>query len=141
MVLSARAFNVRAFFLGYGAGVLVFGVLSLLGNVLLTDPCRGRTVWAIFIPFVLGPGGFGFMAAFAARRGWGLFGLGLAVASLFPALFAAGLTIGHLREQGCAPEPPQSELDRPVNPSNPFDPKALERQRELSFPKDPARTP
>ncbi|MHA0035956.1 hypothetical protein ACXXDK_14140 [Deinococcus sp. PESE-38] len=45
-----------AFLLGWGLGAaLLFGVRGL-ADALITDPCRGRTLIALLVPLLLGPG-------------------------------------------------------------------------------------
>lgn len=105
---ATPALNRRFFLLGYAAGVLVFLLLRLLESWVLPGPCAGHTVFSLIAPLLLGPGGLAVAAANWGKRGWGFFGLGLAAASLFPALFFAAQSLGHLRAIGCAPNVPTS---------------------------------
>ena len=89
------------FLLGYALGAAFFGLLWL-ARALLPNPCQGQTALLLLGPLLLGPGGLGLAAMTWNRPRWGLLGLGLAVASLFPALFVAASTLGHLRAEGCA---------------------------------------
>lgn len=89
--------------LGYAAGVLIFLLLEALRAALLGGGCQGQIAWLLFAPLLLGPGGLAVIALGHARgKRWALMGLGLMVASLFPALFFAGVQVGQLRAQGCA---------------------------------------
>ena len=90
------------FLLGWGLGAaLLFGVRGL-ADALLTDPCRGRTLIALFVPLLLGPGGFMLAALHRGSMRRAALGLGLVVASLFPSLYVGALDIGKLRTSGCA---------------------------------------
>ena len=90
------------FLLGWGLGAaLLFGVRGL-SDLLLADPCRGRTLVALFVPLLLGPGGFGLASMHRGQARRAALGLGLVVSSLFPALYVGALDIGKLRTSGCA---------------------------------------
>ena len=91
-----------AFLLGWGLGAaLLFGVRGL-ADALITDPCRGRTLIALFVPLLLGPGGFALAALHRGSMRRAALGLGLVVASLVPSLYVSALDIGKLRTGGCA---------------------------------------
>lgn len=93
-----------AFLLGWGVGALVFFAVRTVGLALLDGPCQGRTILALLMPLLLGPGGLAFTAVNWARgrtRG-AVVGLGLVVASLLPALAVGAYDIGVLRASGCA---------------------------------------
>lgn len=91
-----------AFLLGWGLGAaLLFGVRGL-ADALITDPCRGRTLIALLVPLLLGPGGFALASLHRGSMSRAALGLGLVVASLFPALYVGTLDIGKLRTTGCA---------------------------------------
>ncbi|MFK7602548.1 hypothetical protein ACI3L1_10090 [Deinococcus sp. SM5_A1] len=91
-----------SFLLGWGIGVLItFGVRAL-ADALLTTPCEGRTVLALIVPLLLGPGGLGFTAVNWRSAPRAALGLGLVVASLMPALFVGARDISKLRGSGCA---------------------------------------
>jgi hypothetical protein len=57
---------------------------------------------ALVVPLLLGPGGLGLAASQWNRPPRAIFGLGLVVASLFPALFFGARDIAGLRNFGCA---------------------------------------
>lgn len=91
-----------SFLLGWGIGALItFGVRAL-ADALLTTPCEGRTVLALIVPLLLGPGGLAFTALNWRRASRAALGLGLVVASLLPALFVGARDISALRSTGCA---------------------------------------
>ena len=91
-----------AFLLGWGLGAaLLFGVRALAG-ALIGDPCRGRTLIALLVPLLLGPGGFALASLHQGQARRAALGLGLVVASLFPALYVGASDIGKLRTGGCA---------------------------------------
>ena len=91
-----------AFLLGWGLGAAVlFGVRGL-ADALITDPCRGRTLIALFVPLLLGPGGFALAALHRGSMRRAALGLGLVASSLFPSLYVGALDIGKLRTGGCA---------------------------------------
>ncbi|MFC4452459.1 hypothetical protein [Deinococcus sonorensis] len=89
------------FLLGYLTGAALYVLVRLLSG-LNPDPCRGQTLVALIVPLLLGPGGLGLAASQWNRPPRAIFGLGLVVASLFPALFFGTLQIGGLRAAGCA---------------------------------------
>lgn len=89
------------FLLGYLAGVGLYLLVRGLGG-LNPDPCRGQTLVALIVPLLLGPGGLGMAASQWNRPPRAIFGLGLVLASLFPALFLGAREIGGLRALGCA---------------------------------------
>ena len=101
------AASVRFFVLGYAAGAGIYALLVLLGNLVLRDPCAGRTAYSLLAPLLLGPGGLGLAAYFytRGRSDLAVFALGLVAASLFPALFVAARGLEYLRSIGCAPMP------------------------------------
>ena len=72
------------FVMGYLAGAALYMLVRALGS-LNPNPCQGQTLVALIVPLLLGPGG-----------------LGLVVASLFPALFFGAREIAGLRNFGCA---------------------------------------
>ncbi|GGL82292.1 hypothetical protein GCM10010840_20010 [Deinococcus aerolatus] len=91
-----------SFLLGWGLGALLtFGVRAL-ADALLTTPCEGRTLLALIVPLLLGPGGLGFTALNWRRASRAALGLGLVMASLMPALFVGARDIAGLRGSGCA---------------------------------------
>ncbi|OLV19505.1 hypothetical protein [Deinococcus marmoris] len=91
-----------SFLLGWGIGVLItFGVRAL-ADALLTTPCEGRTVLALIVPLLLGPGGLGFTAVNWRSAPRAALGLGLVVSSLLPALYVGARDISALRGSGCA---------------------------------------
>lgn len=91
-----------SFLLGWGIGALAtFGVRALAG-VLLTTPCEGRTLLALIVPLLLGPGGLAFTALNWRAASRAALGLGLVVASLLPALYVGARDIAGLRGSGCA---------------------------------------
>ncbi|ADV68484.1 hypothetical protein Deima_2855 [Deinococcus maricopensis DSM 21211] len=87
--------------MGFALGVAVFLLIRLLGG-LNPDLCRGRTTTALLAPLLLGPGGLGFTATVWNRPRWRAVGLGVVVASLFPALFFSARDLSSLRGAGCA---------------------------------------
>ncbi|GGR61911.1 hypothetical protein GCM10008959_24910 [Deinococcus seoulensis] len=91
-----------AFLLGWGAGVALTFAVRGVGGALLTGPCEGRTVLALLVPLLLGPGGLAFTAANWRRPRRAALGLGLVLASLLPALYVGAQDIGGLRRTGCA---------------------------------------
>lgn len=107
-MISPGAQSVRSFVLGYGAGVLIHALLVFVGNLVLRDPCAGRTAYSLLAPLLLGPGGLGLAAYFytRGRTDHAMFALGLVMASLFPALFVAARGLEYLKSIGCAPLPP-----------------------------------
>ena len=90
------------FLLGWGAGVLLYLLVRLLGTALLADPCQGRTTLALLVPLLLGPGGLAFTTVNWPRPRVAALGLGLVVASFLPALAVGVRDIGVLRATGCA---------------------------------------
>lgn len=101
---APRPHLLPSFLLGWGVGVGLFLLVRGLGGMLLHDPCRGRTVLALLIPLLLGPGGLALTAASWSRgqaRG-AVMGLGLVAASLLPGLALGARDIGLLRASGCA---------------------------------------
>lgn len=106
--LTRRRPNGALIFLaGYLAGAALFLVIRTLAGALNPDPCQWRTLSALLPPLLLGPGGLAVAALLwnrqiAEQLGWGVFGLGLAVASLFPALFYGAQDVSKLRSAGCA---------------------------------------
>ncbi|SMB95438.1 hypothetical protein [Deinococcus hopiensis] len=93
-----------SFLLGWALGAGLFLLVRAAGLALLQGPCQGRTILALLMPLLLGPGGLALTAASWTRgqaRG-AVFGLGLVVASLFPALGVGARDIGLLRASGCA---------------------------------------
>jgi hypothetical protein len=93
--------TVLHFAAGYLVGVLAYLLVRTLGG-LNPDPCQGQTLVALVIPLLLGPGGLGLAASQWNRPPRAIFGLGLVVASLFPALFFGARDIANLRNFGCA---------------------------------------
>ncbi|MBB6017617.1 hypothetical protein [Deinococcus radiopugnans] len=91
-----------SFLLGWGLGTLVTFAVRALADALLTTPCEGRTLLALIVPLLLGPGGLAFTAVNWRRAGRAALGLGLVVASLLPALFVGARDIAVLRGSGCA---------------------------------------
>lgn len=91
-----------SFLLGWGLGALLVLLVRWLGLALLPSPCRGHTVLALLMPLLLGPGGFAFTAANWRKPQVAALGLGLVIASLFPALYLGTRDIGQLRTNGCA---------------------------------------
>ena len=89
------------FVLGYAAGVGLYFLVKALGG-LNPNPCQGQTLVALVVPLLIGPGGLGLAASQWNRPPRAIFGLGLVVASLFPALFLASRDIANLRNFGCA---------------------------------------
>ncbi|WP_425146593.1 hypothetical protein [Deinococcus sp.] len=89
------------FLFGYAAGVGLYLLVRALGG-LNPDPCRGQTLVALLVPLLTGPGGLGLAASQWNRPPRAIFGLGLVVASLFPALFLGARDIAGLRNVGCA---------------------------------------
>jgi hypothetical protein len=89
------------FVVGYLAGVGLYLLVRLLGG-LNPNPCQGQTLVALIVPLLLGPGGLGLAASQWNRPPRAIFGLGLVVASLFPALFFGARDIAGLRNVGCA---------------------------------------
>lgn len=90
------------FLLGWGLGALGLLLVRQMGLALLEGPCQGRTVLALLVPLVLGPGGLAFTASNWGNPRRAALGLGLVVASLFPALAVGARDIGVLRTSGCA---------------------------------------
>ncbi|WP_052351704.1 hypothetical protein [Deinococcus pimensis] len=111
-MLSSRTLGARFFALGYAAGVGVYFLLNLVGNLVLRDPCVGHTTFGLVAPLLLGPGGIAVAASgfSRGRRDLGAFGVGLAVSSLFPALYGASRDLLYLRSIGCSP------MTTPVTP-------------------------
>ncbi|GAA5437954.1 hypothetical protein [Deinococcus aquaticus] len=93
---------VPAFLLGWGLGVALTFTVRGVGSALLGGPCEGRTVLALLVPLLLGPGGLAFTAANWRRPRRAALGLGLVLASLLPALYVGAQDIGGLRRTGCA---------------------------------------
>ena len=89
------------FAMGYLAGAALYLLVRLLGG-LNPNPCQGQTLVALIVPLLLGPGGLGLAASQWNRPPRAIFGLGLVVASLFPALFFGAREIAGLRNFGCA---------------------------------------
>ncbi|WP_424950748.1 hypothetical protein [Deinococcus sp.] len=89
------------FVVGYLAGVALYLLVRALGH-LNPNPCQGQTLVALLVPLLLGPGGLGLAASGWNRPPRAIFGLGLVVASLFPALFFGSRDIAGLRNFGCA---------------------------------------
>ncbi|UBV42427.1 hypothetical protein LAJ19_12470 [Deinococcus taeanensis] len=100
-VYTPRSF-LPAFLLGWGLGVALTFAVRGAGAALLTDLCQGHTLLALLVPLLLGPGGLAFTAAHWRRPSRAALGLGLVLASLFPALFVGAQDIGQLRRSGCA---------------------------------------
>ncbi len=97
--------NLRAFFLGYAVGTGIFFLVRALEALILRDTCRGHTLFELLSPLLLGPGGLALALSGHARPGLSAFGLGLASASLFPALFFGAADLRYLQIAGCAPPP------------------------------------
>ena len=89
------------FVMGYLAGAALYLLVRALGS-LNPNPCQGQTLVALIVPLLLGPGGLGLAASQWNRPPRAIFGLGLVVASLFPALFFGAREIAGLRNFGCA---------------------------------------
>jgi len=89
------------FVMGYLAGTALYLLVRALGS-LNPNPCQGQTLVALIVPLLLGPGGLGLAASQWNRPPRAIFGLGLVVASLFPALFFGAREIAGLRNFGCA---------------------------------------
>lgn len=100
------AFDARSFLPPFLGGWLLGAALTFLvraaGQALLAGPCEGRTVLALLIPLLLGPGGVAFTGLNWRRPRRVALGLGLVVASLLPGLFVGVQDIGALRRGGCA---------------------------------------
>lgn len=95
--------RLRQIALGFGLGCLVFAVLRAAEGLFLHTPCEGRTLWALLAPLILGPGGIAYATTNVGKgNGQAALGVGLAIASLFPALAFGVRDIGMLRTQGCA---------------------------------------
>ena len=88
--------------LGWMLGTGLVLLVRFLGQALLTDPCEGRTLLALSMPLLLGPGGLAFTALSWRRPAQAALGLGLVVASFLPGLFLGARDIGALRTIGCA---------------------------------------
>lgn len=99
---AARPPLLPCFLLGWGLGALGLLLVRQVGLALLEGPCQGRTVLALLVPLVLGPGGLAFTASNWGHPRRAALGLGLVVASLFPALAVGARDIGVLRSTGCA---------------------------------------
>ncbi|GAA5533466.1 hypothetical protein [Deinococcus aluminii] len=99
---AARPSLLVPFLLGWGAGALLFVLVRTAGLALLGDPCRGRTLLALLVPLLLGPGGLAFTATNWGYPRRAALGLGLVVASFLPALAVGVRDIGVLRATGCA---------------------------------------
>jgi len=99
---AARPPLLPLFLLGWGLGALGLLLVRTMGLALLEGPCQGRTVLALLVPLVLGPGGLAFTASNWGNPRRAALGLGLVVASLFPALAVGARDIGVLRASGCA---------------------------------------
>lgn len=91
-----------ALLLGWGLGALLVFAVRGLGDALLSGPCQGRTLVALSMPLLLGPGGLGLLALNSRRPRRAALSLGLVLASLLPGLFVGALDIGKLRTGGCA---------------------------------------
>lgn len=100
--VARRPSLLTPFLLGWGGGALLFVLVRAVGLALLTEPCQGRTVLALLVPLVLGPGGLAFTASNWGRPRRAALGLGLVVASFLPALAVGARDIGVLRATGCA---------------------------------------
>lgn len=90
------------FALGWVLGAGLVFLVRWLGNWVLAGPCEGRTLLALAVPLLLGPGGLAFAALNWQRPRLGALGLGLMLASLLPGLYIGARDIGALRGQGCA---------------------------------------
>lgn len=91
-----------AFGLGWLLGALLLWGVRTVGLALLTSPCEGRTLLALAVPLLLGPGGLAFAALSWRHPHRSALGLGLMLASLLPGLYVGARDIGALRGQGCA---------------------------------------
>lgn len=91
-----------SFLLGWLLGAALTFLVRLVGQGLLSDPCRGHTLLALAIPLLLGPGGLAFTAFNWRSPPRAALGLGLVVASFLPGLFIGARDIGQLRTGGCA---------------------------------------
>ncbi|GGO34420.1 hypothetical protein [Deinococcus humi] len=91
-----------SFLLGWGLGTLITFAVRAAADALLTTPCEGRTLLALIVPLLLGPGGLAFTAVNWRRAGRAALGLGLVLASLLPALYVGARDIAGLRGSGCA---------------------------------------
>ncbi|MFC6665695.1 hypothetical protein ACFP9V_10330 [Deinococcus radiopugnans] len=63
-----------SFLLGWGLGTLVTFAVRALADALLTTPCEGRTLLALIVPLLLGPGGWRSRPSTGGGRGgrrWG----------------------------------------------------------------------
>jgi len=103
------------FLLGLG-GATLFGLgLHALADAFNPNPCRYRTLSALIMPLVLGPGGI-FLATRSIRRQDGRvpLGIGVVVASLV-VLYLGLRIIVELKVQGCAPATLKTSLlERPL---------------------------
>lgn len=91
-----------AFLLGWGLGAALLFAVRGLADALISDPCRGRTLIALLVPLLLGPGGLALASLHGGKMRRAALGLGMVVASLFPALYVGASDIGQLRRSGCA---------------------------------------
>ncbi|WP_291425052.1 hypothetical protein [Deinococcus sp.] len=91
-----------ALLLGWALGTALVFLVRWLGQHLITEPCSGKTLVALSMPLLLGPGGLAFTALSWRRPRRAALGLGLVVASFLPGLYVGARDIGLLRTQGCA---------------------------------------
>ena len=92
--------------IGFGLGSLFLLIVRAIG-VFLLPACQGRTVLALLVPLLLGPGGIAYATTQLSRGGHPAqtrlaLGIGLAISSLFPALAVGVADISRLRTEGCA---------------------------------------
>ncbi len=96
----------RWFLIGFVSAMAVGLTLRYLSQVLNPNLCAGRTLTAMLVPMVMGPGGiFMFSRGVLAKKGFAFAGIGVIAASL-PLLIFSLLTITDLKLAGCAPAPP-----------------------------------
>ncbi|WP_420595654.1 hypothetical protein [Deinococcus sp.] len=87
--------------IGFALGSLLLLIVRAIG-VSLLPACQGRTVLALLVPLLLGPGGIALATTQISRGGRPALGIGLAISSLFPALALGVADISRLRTEGCA---------------------------------------
>jgi hypothetical protein len=96
----------RWFLIGFVSAMAVGLSLRYLSQVLNPNLCSGRTLTAMLVPMVMGPGGiFMFSRGVLAKKDFAFAGIGVIAASI-PLLIFSLLTITELKLAGCAPAPP-----------------------------------